>query len=256
MSLRLLFVMALLVSACTSAPPPEPPPVSETSVAPAVFPVTVKHEFGEVTVPKKPERVVALGWNDVALANVLDAVVVGAVRSPDPASPNLPYVKALLSDEVLTLDPANPDFGKVAALQPDLILATSAALDAGKYAELSKIAPTVARPSPSSTMDEDAKLAGEVLGNPVGARRLVDSADQAVAKLKEEMPRVVGKTYHFGVGDPSPFLETLGLQPGEPGSAAVWLDVPVNVVQFLKAPNVVGVQWAIDEVKPALSKVA
>lgn len=252
MSLRSIVIaaMLLLVSAC-SATPASPPPTS--SAPPAVFPVTVKHAFGEATVPKKPERVVALGWTDVAVANRLDAPIAGAARFPDGA--NLPYVDAQLSQEVLGLDPANPDLAKVTSYQPDLILAVGVVLDAARYEQLAKIAPTVARSTQASTMDEDAELIGAAVGNPAGARRLIDTAHAELKGLQEELPKLPGKSYFHA--EALPFLDSLGLRrAADAGSADIDLDAQPAVIQLLRQPNVAGVEWLLEQLKPTLRKVS
>lgn len=166
-----------------------------------MFPVTVKHAFGEVKIDKKPERVVALGWNDLAVASALGAPVVGAVRYFDPANPNLPYIATKYGDDVLALDAMNLNFEKIASYNPDVILAvTSNQLDQAKVEKLNKIAPTVAYPKSlyGSTMAEETELIGKALGRAEEAKKLLDDAQAKIEAVKKELPKLEGKSYLFG----------------------------------------------------------
>ncbi|WP_176929905.1 ABC transporter substrate-binding protein [Lentzea albidocapillata] len=166
-----------------------------------MFPVTIKNAYGETRIEKKPERVVVLGWNDLAVASALGAPVVGAVRYFDPANPNLPYITQKYGEDVLGLDAANVNLEKVASYNPDLILAvTSNQLDQARYDKLSQIAPTVAYPKSlyGSTMAEETELIGKALGRTEEAAKLLADANAKIEATKQELPKLAGRTYLFG----------------------------------------------------------
>ncbi|MEU5235777.1 iron-siderophore ABC transporter substrate-binding protein [Streptomyces lydicus] len=102
----------------------------------------VRTAMGEVRVPAAPKRVVVLDTAELDSALTLGVKPVGATRS-DVASGFLDYLpgKAVAGIKDVGRIGA-PNLEAVAALQPDLIL-TSKVRDGGRYAQLSKIAPTV-----------------------------------------------------------------------------------------------------------------
>jgi iron complex transport system substrate-binding protein len=208
--MRILVVsLGLLLAGCSTVQPGPQPPANTPPAA--AFPVTIKHTFGETVVRKPPERVVALGWNDIAVANALGANIVGAVRYFDSANTQVPYLRTRLKDDAVTLDTNALNMEKIAAYRPDLILAVSAfGVDKAKYETLSKIAPVLPYEKSlyGSTMDQDALMIGRALGDEAGARKLVEDADASVAKLKADLPKLAGKSYLFGQarGDVLPLI--------------------------------------------------
>ncbi|BCY11517.1 ABC transporter substrate-binding protein [Actinoplanes sp. L3-i22] len=299
---------------------------AEAGAAATGFPLTITHAFGSTTIARKPQRVVALGWNDLAVANALGADVVGAVKYFDPASPNLPYIKKPLPEEALGLDAAQINLEKVASYKPDVILATSSnQLKPETYATLSKIAPVVAYAKSlyGSTMEEDAQLIGKAIGDDAGAQKLIDEAHAAIEKTKTDLPNIAGKTYLYGQarGEVIPlvvgadnlstkFMGALGLKvpdkfanapasdtlaPGTIGisyervpdldtanvlfmtfpsaadqqtfegnalvkklkvvSGGHYLATPLPAAQLLQGPNVAGVSWLVEQLKPTLQKL-
>jgi iron complex transport system substrate-binding protein len=321
------FAMTVLIGlgACASD---DPAPKSTDAAADAGtgFPLKLDHAFGSTTIDSKPQRVVALGWNDLAVANALGAEIVGAVKYFDPANPNLPYIKTPLGDEVLGLDAAQVNLEKIASYKPDVILATSSnQLKPETYETLSKIAPVVAYTKSlyGSTMEEDAELIGKALGDVAGARKLIDDAHAVIEKTKTDLPNIAGKSYLYGQarGEILPlvvgkdnlstkFMAALGLKvpdtfanapandtlaPGTigisyervpeldaadvlfmtfpsaadqqtfEGNALVkklkvvteghYMATPLPAAQLLQGPNVAGVSWLVDQLKPALQKL-
>ncbi|MFE3772051.1 ABC transporter substrate-binding protein [Streptomyces sp. NPDC057579] len=102
----------------------------------------VRTAMGEVTVPDAPRRVVVLDTAELDSALTLGVTPVGATRS-DVASGFLDY---LPKDKLAGIKDVGkigtPNLEAVAALKPDLIL-TNKVRDGQRYAELTKIAPTV-----------------------------------------------------------------------------------------------------------------
>ncbi|MGG2465815.1 ABC transporter substrate-binding protein [Streptomyces sp. RGM 3693] len=102
----------------------------------------VRTAMGEVTVPNAPQRVVVLDTAELDSALTLGVTPVGATRS-DAASGFLDY---LPKDKLAGIKDVGkigaPNLEAIAALKPDLIL-TNKVRDGQRYAELTKIAPTV-----------------------------------------------------------------------------------------------------------------
>ena len=110
--------------------------------------VTVKHIFGETTIPAPPKRVVSAGFTeqDDLLAVGVVPVAVTNWFGDQPfgvwpwATPKLGGARpALLNlDNGIQVD-------QIATLKPDLIVAVNAGLDADTYQKLTAIAPTIAQ---------------------------------------------------------------------------------------------------------------
>ncbi|AXB45396.1 ABC transporter substrate-binding protein [Amycolatopsis albispora] len=318
-SFALVALVVLTLAGCSSGPEP-------AAGGNAAFSVTLQHAFGETTFTKRPERVVALGYNDLAVATAMGLNVVGAVKGYDPGVPQAPYLAKQHGPEVLALDMNGISFEKVAAYRPDVILAVSmVTLDAPGYEKLSQIAPTLPFESTlyGGSMQEDALRIGRAVGDEAGARRLVDQAAAEIAELKADLPGLAGRSYLFGQarGEVIPlvvgkdnqstkFMSSLGLKvpdafanvptsadlaPGTIGLSyeqaeqldsadALFMTYPSAVdkttfegnslvqrlkvitegryqgvssdaAQMLQAPNVAGVKWLLDQLRPALTRI-
>jgi iron complex transport system substrate-binding protein len=108
--------------------------------------VTVKHAFGETTVPGPPKRVVSAGFTeqDDLLAVGVVPIAVTNWFGDEPfavwpwAQPKLGTAQPV----VLNLD-NGIQIDQIAGLKPDLIVATNAGVDDATYQKLSAIAPTI-----------------------------------------------------------------------------------------------------------------
>ncbi len=196
---------SLVVTACGAA---QPAPAPAATVGDDRFPVTITHAYGTTTIPARPQRIVALGYNDVAIADAVGAPIVGAVRNYSPdgtGDPNQPYVRTPLPEEVLGIeqDPTGSvSVEKVASYRPDLILAVSSALvlDRATYERLSGVAPVVVYEHSlyGSPMQDDARQIGRAIGESEEVEALIAESDAAVASLRAEFPGLAGRTYLFG----------------------------------------------------------
>lgn len=197
-----LLALVLALAACTNSDSDQ---AGASTAAPATsgqsFPVAITHAFGETTIESQPQRIVALGNNDIAVATALGAPVVGAMRGYNPSSPNLPYLAAPLPPEVLNLSAESLELEKVAAHRPDLILATSSYLvDEQSYDMLSRVAPVVVYEKSlyGASPNEEALLIGRALGRESEAQQLVEESDAAIAAVTSELPGLAGRSYLFG----------------------------------------------------------
>ncbi|WP_214404932.1 ABC transporter substrate-binding protein [Pseudonocardia lacus] len=321
---------ALLLGACGTAAPAAPPG-AEPAATDTAFPVTISHAYGEVTIPAAPQRVVALGLTDLAMATALGAPIVAAAPNYIPETPAPPYLEGRVDPALLTLEEVSLGAGvnleKVAALDPDLILGVSLPeMAPDLYTRLSAIAPVVTfeRELYGSSIQDDAVLIGRALGDEPGAQQVVEEADAAVREFAAARPHLATSTYLYGQarGDVLPmvvgkdnlstvFMNSLGLTvppsfadapataqlaPGTVGLSyeeAGRLDeadvlfmtfagsgdraafeqnpvvsrlpivtegryepVTLDTAIALQAPNVVAVPWLLDQLAPALDRIA
>ncbi len=109
---------------------------------------TVKHIFGETTVPAPPKRVVSAGFTEqddlLALGVVPIAVTNWFGDQPFGVWPWAQPKLGSAQPVVLNLD-NGIQIDRIATLKPDLIVAVNAGLDADTYKKLSAIAPTIAQ---------------------------------------------------------------------------------------------------------------
>jgi iron complex transport system substrate-binding protein len=130
---------ALLAAACSSDG-------SSSDATPKT--VTIKHLFGETTIPAPPKRVVSAGFteqDDLLAVGVVPIAVTNWFG--DQPLGVWPWALSKLGSAqpvVLNLD-NGIQVDQIAALKPDLIVAINAGLDADTYQKLSAIAPTIAQ---------------------------------------------------------------------------------------------------------------
>jgi len=170
--------------------------------------VTIDTALGAVTIPKKPERVVTLGWGSQDVALALGVVPVGMQDMTGNTGDDtgiLPWDAPKLKGATPELIPSSSSdvpVEQIAALAPDVILAVNSGLTEEQYAQLTKIAPTVAYPGKPwlTSMADQTEMVGKALGLSAEAAALQAEVDATVAKAKGDHPEFAGKTIAFGSG--------------------------------------------------------
>src|SRR3712207_289699 len=102
------------------------PAITSSGGTAGTFPVTVRHQFGEPTVPAAPQRVVSLGWADADALLALGVVPVGILDwfQAWPAGVG-PWAQDRLGGAKPTvLKGPEINFEQVATLRPDLVTFT------------------------------------------------------------------------------------------------------------------------------------
>ena len=202
MSVLITVLLGLGLAGC-GASQPEPAPGSSPDGA---FPVTVNTAFGDVTVPERPQRVVALGWGDAETALALGVQPVGAADWLPVGGDGVP--SWLPKDKRYTIPPVmlgtmEVNMEKVAALKPDLILDTRASGEKDRYDLLSRLGvPVVSIPegaeSYTTTWDQQLDLIGQALGKTAEAKVLRQQVEDEFAQAKAAHPEFAGKTVAVG----------------------------------------------------------
>lgn len=165
----------------------------------AAFPVTVTTEFGDVTVEKKPVRIVALGWGDAETALALGVQPVGASDWLGFGGEGVgPWAEGLYDSAPKIIETLEPSFEAIAALKPDLILDTKSSGDDARYEKLSSIATTIGVPegktSYLTTMDEQMGLISTALGLKAKGKELLAEVDATYEEAAAAHPEWAGKT--------------------------------------------------------------
>jgi iron complex transport system substrate-binding protein len=202
----------------------------------SAFPVTIDHHFGETTIEKAPQRVVAIGSSDPdnVLALGVVPVGIGKVTWGGNEHGTTPWFDAKL-DQMGGQQPTLLDqtdaipFDDIAKLTPDVILATYSGLTKAQYDKLSKIAPVVAYPQDpwQTTWQDSLEMDAEALGRTEQAEQLEQATTQELDAVKQQYPELVGKTFiwaalattdlsqvpYYTPGDARPtFLASLGMK--------------------------------------------
>jgi iron complex transport system substrate-binding protein len=281
MKFRLLSLIVLIALVLVSVVPlaaqdtPEATPVAQTYQVPG-FPayspaplmlelvedrgetVIVRHQFGEVEIPKTPQRIFAATSPEVALALGLPVVsaVIGSWETIPPA-----YEEALVDTEVIDWS-AELNYEYVLSRQPDLILMWDFVGDPTQYEILSEIAPTLSFMSdPYIYWKEATRDLAVVLGLEDRYTQLMEGFDEQIEANCTRIRRVVGEgtlnimtTYEGNLLLASPVWEQ---QPGVymAEAATGWAYRDCQLVPGAEVAELVGVQGAIQlsfEQLPAL----
>lgn len=176
-----LAVAALTLTACAGGTSDTEGAAGGDGASEAAFPVTVTTEFGDVTVEKKPVRIVALGWGDAETALALGVQPVGASDWLGFGGEGVgPWAEGIYDTAPEIIETLEPSFEAIAALKPDLILDTKSSGDEERYEKLASIATTIGVPegktSYLTTMDEQMGLISTALG-------LEDEGDALLAEV-------------------------------------------------------------------------
>ncbi|MDO9407494.1 iron-siderophore ABC transporter substrate-binding protein [Patulibacter sp.] len=154
------------------------------------FPVTITHKFGRTEVPKAPQRVVAVGYNDQDFALALGVTPLGFRQFQGADIADRPWAREALGGakpEVV----GETDLGveKIAALRPDLLLAVYSGITSKEYGTLSELAPTVAQSAKhvdyGEPWQEQLRTTGEALGREQRAAEVEKDVEAGVAKARE-----------------------------------------------------------------------
>ncbi len=199
LSAALLSAVVALSACSTTGTEEADAPAASTSAA-AQFPVTIATTFGDVTIPKQPERVVALGWSDADTALSLGVQPVGAADwlafGNDGQGPwntgKYPTKPTLLGTLEINME-------QVAALKPDLILDTRSSGDKARYDQLKALGvPVVGPPTGGAqyltTWEQQLDMVGKALGKQTEAAQLKTALDAKFAAAAAANPSFKGKT--------------------------------------------------------------
>jgi iron complex transport system substrate-binding protein len=201
-----------LTSAAGSEPPPRAPAAQASS--PGTFPVTIQEDLGrQVTIPKRPERIVSLtpANTELLFALGLGDRVVGVTSYCD-------YPPEARSREIVG-GFTDPSLEKIVALRPDLVLVSrgNPREFIGKLEELGA-AVVALDPETLAGVCRSFTLAGQVTGASAEAAVLLRQWDQrrqavqqALATHPEEKPRalVIVSLEGLWVAGPDNYLDDL-----------------------------------------------
>ncbi|MFC5205272.1 ABC transporter substrate-binding protein [Pseudonocardia sulfidoxydans] len=237
---------ALALTGCASGSQASSTAESTPSAA-ADAPVTLTTAYGDITVAKKPERIVALAGRHVELLNLLGEKPVAwadYLTTAEEVPEYYPWMKGTYTtdpDPKLFTADYLPAPEAIAALKPDLILTTIWQTDEPTYAQLSQIAPTyvgTAKGTNTSWQDDLTSLAKLTRHDTAIVAKTQSQYDETFSAAAAKLPALKGKTFFIaalGEGDQLWLTEyaaaplvALGLTPGpgQPTSGADAANAP------------------------------
>lgn len=155
-----------------------------TSQPVSAEPIVVKHTQGEAILPTIPKRIVVLDFASLETLDAIGVDVVGVVNTLMPD--HLAKYRGDGYAKIGTL--FEPDYEAINAVRPDLIIISGRS--APKYAELSKIAPTI----DLQTDDKDhlassiasARTLGHIFGKDAEIDALVAKLETSIAAVRKQ----------------------------------------------------------------------
>ncbi|GAA4860959.1 iron-siderophore ABC transporter substrate-binding protein [Paenibacillus vulneris] len=183
-SLTIILVLSLLLSACGTPSSPTATKAPEDNKAASSTPVTrtVKHAMGETAITGTPQRIVVLTNQGTESLLELGIKPVGAVKSWI-GDPWFDHIKDQMTGVQVVGDETQPNLELIASLKPDLILGTKVRQEK-VYPQLSSIAPTVFTENLGDSMVENFKLYAQALNKEAEGKASLDSYNQAIQQAK------------------------------------------------------------------------
>ncbi|WP_437582576.1 iron-siderophore ABC transporter substrate-binding protein [Paramicrobacterium sp. CJ85] len=191
-----LAVSALALTGCSSGQSGSDEGTADPSGA---FPVTVNTKFGEVTVEEQPERVVALGWGDAAVALELGVRPVGASDWLGFGGTGVgPWDADKYDEAPKMIDTLEPNYEEIAALHPDLILDVRSSGDTARHDKLSDIATTIGVSEDGdnylTSPEDQVTMIATALGKADEGKALLDEVSAKFAEVADAHPDWKGKS--------------------------------------------------------------
>ncbi|WP_261570306.1 ABC transporter substrate-binding protein [Frankia gtarii] len=182
----------------------------------AGFPVTIDGAEGKTVIPRRPSRIVSVGFmRDIDEAVALGVIPIAITPETNFDSGLAPWVEAKLGSakkpEQLSYEDNLP-FEKIASLTPDLILATDSYTLTDDFGDLSAIAPTLSYDKGVSedTWQTRVTRIGRALGTSDAAAKLVTEVSGRIeAARTKNSAAFKGKTFSFSLLNAEGALATI-----------------------------------------------
>ncbi|NUU77085.1 siderophore ABC transporter substrate-binding protein [Paenibacillus xylanilyticus] len=147
--------------------------------------IVIKHQLGETTVKKNPQKVVVF---DYGVLDSLDQLGVEVAGVPQEGIP--PYLEKYNDAKYTNVGGLKEaDFEKVNAMSPDLIIISGRLSDS--YEELSEIAPTIYMAVDTedymNSLTSNVKTLGEIFGKEAEAEQQLASIESSAKALKDKV---------------------------------------------------------------------
>ncbi len=226
--------LSLILTGCSNTPTApdaneRPANVEGNNEAETIYPLTIKHAFGETVIESKPERIATISWGNQDLPLALGVIPVGismANYGVLEGSNLLPWTAAKFKElgvenPVLFNDITELNFEAISDAQPDIILAAYSGITQEEYNLLSEIAPVVAYPTnPWQTFWRDQILMNATaIGMQAEGEALVDELEALIEEKVGEYPQLAGKSAAFFYFNPADLGKFYVYLPTDPRAA-------------------------------------
>ncbi|TDD49912.1 ABC transporter substrate-binding protein [Saccharopolyspora elongata] len=172
--------LVALTAACGGAAPNGAAPAAEPGTG---FPRTIATAKGEVTIPKKPERVVVLDTAELDSVTLLGITPVAAIPPHLSTGEAFPaYLRDKLGDTALVGPSDSPKLELIASLKPDLILTSRVRHDA-LYDQLARIAPTVMTETTGFPWKQNLAMHAAALGKEAEAQAALQAYEARAKRI-------------------------------------------------------------------------
>jgi iron complex transport system substrate-binding protein len=188
------------------------------------FPITVTTRYGDITIKKAPQRVVALTVASADALISLGVTPIAVAADPDQLASAFPWmvdsIKSISSTKLVSPSGV-PSAEAIGQLHPDLIVGeTWLFQDKAAYDQVNDVAPTVIPNDTALNVNWDKRLlnVAEALGQTDAANKLIADIHAEFAKVGEQVPGIAERTYQWVRVDPDGYgfgngsvLELFGL---------------------------------------------
>jgi len=187
--------------------------------------IVVKHQLGETTVKKNPQKVVVFDFGVLDSLDKLGVEVAGLPQANVPA-----YLEKYTDSKYANVGSLKePDFEKISALAPDLIIISARQSDL--YEEFSKIAPTIYMGVDNTrymeSFTENMKTLGQIFGKEAEVEAELQAINETIADVKQKAEAsgknalviltTGGKVSAYGPGSRFGLIhDVLGVTPVDP----------------------------------------
>lgn len=254
--LSIALISALVITGCANTNAPattEAPATTATAAATeatatdatdaTVYPIVIKHAFGETIIVEKPERVATISWGNHDLPLALGVVPVGISMANYGVlddSGMLPWTAAKFKElgvdaPVLFDDLAGLNFEAIADAAPDVILAAYSGITQEEYDLLSEIAPVIAYPTLAwqTYWRDQITINATAMGMKAEGDALVTELETLIADKTSAYPQIAGKKAAFFYFNPADLGSFYIYLPSDP-RAAYLTDLGMEVPESVK----------------------
>jgi len=242
--LAIAMLLTILITGCTKAPvTSNNEEASKETEASTVYPMTIKHAFGETVIESKPERIATISWGNQDVPLALGVVPVGVSQANygvQDDSGLLPWTKAKFKElgvesPTIFKDTDGLDYEAISSAQPDVILAAYSGITQEEYDLLSQIAPVVAYPTlPWQTYWRDMIITDATgMGMKAEGEVLVSDLEKLISQKTSEYSQIKGKSAAFFYFNPADLGKFYIYMPSDP-RAAYLTDLGMTLPESIK----------------------